>query len=129
MFTLYPDTEKELFYDTDYKPLPCLDNLQSIDIISLLENLYIAIDNAFSYHSELLTMALYDDIISLQKYRMELYIKTISSGHIASVINNNKYIEIDKALMAAMKHLSKRYTEDSYFFDIGTDPGNMISLS
>lgn len=126
MFVLYPDTEKELKL-IDYKSLPTLNNLNCTDIIELLENLYSAFSCAESYHSDILSSALYDDIITVQKHRIENYIRTVSSGQIALIIGNTKYIEIDIALMAAMKRLSRQYTEDDIFFDIGTDTGKLYN--
>lgn len=68
MFKLYPDIEKELFYDHDYKPLPELSNLDKIELNNLLTNLYDAIDNAYINHAELLCIALYDDILTVQEH-------------------------------------------------------------
>lgn len=68
MIKLYPDTEKELFYETDYKPLPPLANMTSADIAALLTNLHQAMENAFIYHADLLCIALKDDTDTIQEY-------------------------------------------------------------
>ena len=65
---IYKDTEKEMFF-SDYKPLPV--SLRDIPLPGLYElknNLENAIDNAFSYHSELLSMALQVDINKVNMY-------------------------------------------------------------
>ena len=126
MLVLYPDTEKELKL-TDYKPLPTLNNLNCTEIIELLENLYSAFSCAELYHSDILSSALYDDIITVQKHRVEFYIRTVSSGQIALIIGNTRYTEIDIALIAAMKRLSRQHTKDDIFFDIGTDTGKLYN--
>ena len=124
MYKLYNDTEKELFF-SDYKPIPELSKLNCTELNELLQNLYDAFYNAFIHHSELLENGIYEDIVTTQKYRIEQYIITCSSGHIAIIINNDKYIEIDKAIMYTMKHLQEKYTEDSYFIDMYTDIDNI----
>ena len=126
MFKLYPDAEKEIEF-TEYKPLPTLNNLNCTEIIELLENLYSALSCAELYHADMLFLALYDDIITVQKHRIEFYIRTVSSGQIALIIGNTKYTEIDIALMAAIKRLSRQYTYDDIFFDIGTDTGKLYN--
>ena len=126
MFVLYPDTEKELKYK-NYKPLPTLNNLNCTETIELLENLYSALCCTETYNADALSIALYDDIVIVQKHRIENYIRTVSSGQIALIIGNTQYTEIDIALMAAMKRLSKQYTEDDIFFDIGTDTGKLYN--
>ena len=60
MLNLY-DTEKELFF-TDYKPIPTLSTLTNEELTILLDNLVKASDNACIYHSELLELALLEDI-------------------------------------------------------------------
>ena len=62
------NTENELFYDNDYKPLPELSNLDKNELNKLLNNLYAAIDNAYINHAELLYIALYDDILTVQEH-------------------------------------------------------------
>ena len=64
MFILY-DTEKELTI-SDYKPISCLITGKTVQqLIDILENLESALDNASIYHSELLELALSNDIIFL----------------------------------------------------------------
>ena len=65
---IYQNTEKELTF-CDYKPLPV--SLRGIDLPGLYElrnNIENAIDNAYSYHSELLSMALQMDINKVNMY-------------------------------------------------------------
>ena len=70
MFTvLYHDTTKELYYIPDYKRLPeNLKTLSKSELKALYDNLSAAYDNAFSYHSELLLSALWDDILTVSKH-------------------------------------------------------------
>ena len=66
---LYPDTEKELFFETDYVKLPV--SLRGISLASLrelLENLENAQENAWLYGAELLEMALDMDIRKIKMY-------------------------------------------------------------
>lgn len=119
---IYPDTEKELFF-SDYKAIPDPKTLNCTEIIETLENLYKAMENAFIYHSDLLSAAIADDIITVQKTRIELYLKTVSSGHIASVINNCKYSETDKAIAEAFNNLNDENFDESMLLLMGTDPG------
>lgn len=65
MLHLYK-TDKELTYD-DYKPLPDLKILDLVSIKILERNIKQAYNNATLYHSELLEMALYDDIQTVEK--------------------------------------------------------------
>lgn len=124
MYKLYSNTKSELFYE-DYKPIPDLSKLNCTELNELLQNLYETLENAIMYHSELLEIAISEDIVTVQKYRIEQYIKTYSSGHIAIIIGNDKYIEIDKAIMSTMKYLQEKYTEDNYFIDMYTDIDNV----
>lgn len=64
---LYPDTEKELF-PSDYVPLPELSVLNPEELSELRENLYAAFDNSYIYHSDLLSLALYPDIETIENY-------------------------------------------------------------
>ena len=66
---LYPDTEKELFFETDYVKLPV--SLRGISLASLrelLENLENAQENAWLYGAELLQIALDMDIRKVEMY-------------------------------------------------------------
>ena len=123
MYKLYSNTKSELFYE-DYKPVPDLSKLNCTELNELLQNLYETLENSIMYHAELLELAIAENIVTVQKYRIEQYIKTCSSGHIAIIIGNDKYIEIDKAIMSTMKYLQEKYTEDSYFIDMYTDIDN-----
>ena len=97
MIKLY-DTEKELFFD-DYKPITGIINgLNCTEQIELLDNLVNALDNAYSYHSELLASALYNYIAQLKRQIPLFSIKTSGAGTIANYINSTKYAQIDKAI-------------------------------
>ena len=66
---LYPDTEKELFFETDYIKLPV--SLRGIPLASLrelLENLESAQENAWLYGAGLLEIALDMDIRKVKMY-------------------------------------------------------------
>jgi len=115
---IYHDTEKELFFSEDYKPLPCLENMTYTDIIELLENVVQALYNAIDNGASMLEIALIDDIITINKYRFIDYLRFTRSGRIASVINNTKYCEIDKAVSAALQYIEK---DDGCLLDIGKD--------
>ena len=65
MFTLY-DTEKELFYG-DYKPLPMLSALSSVDLLAVADNVSDASENAFLYGSDLLLDKLLSDMKAIQE--------------------------------------------------------------
>lgn len=65
---LYPDTEKELFFEKDYKCLP--EGLKNETIESLLElkdNLFDACGNAFINHADLLESCLFDDMQTVKQ--------------------------------------------------------------
>ena len=65
---IYHDTDRELYYVPDYKPLP--DNINMLtktELKALYDNIAAAYDNAFIYHSELLLSALYNDILTVSK--------------------------------------------------------------
>lgn len=88
-FILYPDTEKELFFETDYKPLPPLDGLSLPDIRSLLENVNAAAGNAVMNGASLLEMALIDDIQTLKKAEREKVKAALQTGYIMPVVYIN----------------------------------------
>ena len=90
-------TEKELSFN-DYKPLPALYGLDNSEIDELYDNLIAAFNNACEYHSELLYMALFDDITGLKRKMFTGFVCTLSSGRIAQIIGNDKYRAIDKAV-------------------------------
>jgi hypothetical protein len=125
MFMLY-DTSKELFYKKDYKPIPDPEKLNCTEINELLENLYAAEENAFIYHNEQLENALYNDIIRVQKEKVKLYVKTMSSGYIAGLILNTKYSEIDKAIYLTLEYIG--HCDGKVLYLLGMDPGNMDRL-
>lgn len=91
------NTDIELTFN-DYRPLPALYGLSNADINSLYDNLLAAYNNACDYHSDLLCMALFDDIVSLKRKMFTSFVVTLSSGYIARIIGSNKYISIDKAV-------------------------------
>jgi hypothetical protein len=120
------DTSKELFYKKDYKPIPGMEKLNCTEINELLENLYAAEENAFIYHNEQLENALYYDIVRVQKEKVKLYIKTMSSGYIAGLILNTKYSEIDKAIYYTLEYIG--HCDSKVLYLLGTDPGNIDKL-
>lgn len=63
---LYPDTEKELSYENDYKSLPDLHRLEDKNVIALYENIKQAMNNAALHHSQLLEITLYDGFCTLE---------------------------------------------------------------
>ena len=66
---LYPDTQKELFFIPDYKPLPAdLESMTKGELISLYDNIAAAFDNAYVNGSDLLESALYDDLLTISGY-------------------------------------------------------------
>lgn len=68
---IYPNTEKELFWE-DYRPINNI-NLKELSINSLEElqdNLQLALENTYIYHSELLSMAIDTDM-----RKVDLYLK------------------------------------------------------
>lgn len=115
---LYPDTEKELFYNTDYKPLPDLKTLDYTDLMELLENVIQACYNAIDNGAGMFQIALSDDIITINRYRFIDYLSFVSSGHIALVIGNSRYKEIDKAVNAALRYIDNN---SECLLDIGKD--------
>lgn len=127
MYTLYQNTEKELFFDTDYKPLPDLLTLNITQEIELRENLYNAMENAFLNGAALLEIALSDDIVKVQRDICTNYILTMSSGHLATVINSTKYADIDKATVNAWQYFNYVCTDEE-FINVGTDPQEIEKL-
>jgi len=99
MIILYPIPESVKTMD-DYKPIP--EGLNITESIGLIENLYSVLGNAFSCHSELLSMELYNDIVKLKTDVFLTLIRSYSSGRIASIIGNNKYSETDRATEKAV---------------------------
>ena len=65
--TLYPDTEKELYFEKDYKQLPNLDIMPLPELRQLLNNVQTAAGNAALNGSCLLEMALFDDLNDIKK--------------------------------------------------------------
>lgn len=65
---IYPDTEKELFFDKDYKPLPPLRGLPLDSLRELYGNLCAAQENAWLYGADMLTIALEMDIRKVDMY-------------------------------------------------------------
>lgn len=123
---LYNDTEKELFYNTDYKPLPKLSGLSFQSLYELLDNLYSAADNASINGATLLENALYDDIVELKKYILTNTIKSYSSSTIAGIIGNTKYNQIDIAVNKTLLYLYN--TEPENIIDIYTDPQGIADI-
>jgi hypothetical protein len=117
MFSLYPDTEKELFY-SDYNNLPDLNDLTCTQIVELINNLYNAIDNAYCYHADMLCNALFDDIVKVNKKRCFDYLLQVSPGHMASVIDSTKYTDIDNCIHILWQYFNT--CSDQVYFDIGT---------
>lgn len=127
MYKLYPDTEKELFYNVDYKPLPDLLMLNITQEIELRENLYNALENAFLNGAALLDIALSGDIAKVQKDICINYLLTMSSGHMASIIQSTKYADIDRAIIQAWQYFNYVCTDEE-FINIGTDPKEIESI-
>ena len=126
MYKLYNDTEKELFYEKDYKPLPKLYTLSFTELIELCENLENAIENACMYGSALLENALYDDIVTVKRYTLSSIINSYSSGTIAGFIGNTKYTEIDKAVNKTLFYLFN--TDDENISPLSVDMEGIKSL-
>ena len=97
---LYPDTEKELFFEKDYKPIPDISNYSLSDIRILLNNLNSAAGNAFCNHSALLESALFDDIQTIKQQEKQALYQAIQSGLIIPVIyiNCSKYPFIEQIM-------------------------------
>lgn len=68
---LYPDIKKELCFETDYKTIPVLSFLDNNGLLFLKTNLLTALNNAAIYHSELLEIALHDDIQAIENEMKE----------------------------------------------------------
>lgn len=73
---LYNDIEKELTL-SDWQVLPDLKALSYDDIVELWENLYDVLENTYLYHSDLLQIAIYQDIhkVEIHKKMKELKMK------------------------------------------------------
>lgn len=127
MYKLYENTINELIYEKDYKRIPDLDTLNATQVIELRENLYNAIENAFLYGAALLEQALYTDIVTVQRYICTQYIKTVSCGHMASVIGSSKYDDIYKACDKAWVYFTTECTDEE-LYNIGTDPKEIENL-
>lgn len=125
MFKLYSDIEKELFY-SDYKQLPDLNCLTCTQIVELIENLYNAFDNAYCYHADMLCNALFDDIVKVNRKRCFDYLLHVSPGHMASVISNTLYREIDKAISVSWQYFNA--CDEQIYFDIGTSIENIENI-
>ena len=121
MYKLYSDTEKELFYETDYKPLPKLYTLSFTELIELCENLENACDNAYCNHADMLCSALYDDIVIVKRYAMSSIINSYSSGTIAGFIGNTKYIQIDRAVNKTLYYIFNCEDEDIYNISVDAE--------
>ena len=121
MYKLYNDTEKELFYEKDYKPLPKLSSLSFTDLIELIENLENAIENACLYGGALLENALYDDIVIVKRYTLSMLINSYSSGTIAGYIGNTKYLQIDKAVNKTLYYIFNCENENIYSLSVDNE--------
>ena len=122
MFIPYPDTTKELFFETDYRPIQDRINTFKLhEIPGILENLFAALGNAYEFHTELLEQALYDDIAALKKWYIIRLVSCSSSGTIAGYIGNGKYKAVDKAVNNTIIWLSDKATTEE-LFEVGTDP-------
>ena len=72
---LYPDTEKELFFE-DYKPIKTsLIDYSIEELENLLDNLQAALENAYIYHNELLALAIDQDMRKTSNYLKMKYKK------------------------------------------------------
>lgn len=67
---IYPNTEKELFFEKDYKPLPVLRGMPLDSLRELYDNLCAAEENSWLYGADLLKMALSMDI-----HKVDMYIR------------------------------------------------------
>ena len=103
MFILY-DTKKELTI-SDYKPISGLITGNTVQqLIDILENLENALDNASIYHSDLLELALSNDVILIKRKLFSMSIHTMSGGTIAGIIGNTRYSQIDTAINKALQY-------------------------
>ena len=122
MFIPYPDTKKELFFDTDYvKVRDIINQIKLADFPGVIENLMAALDDAVSYHADLLQNNIYSDICALKKWYIIRVISCSSSGTIASYIGKSKYREIDKAVNNTIIYYSDIAKHDE-LFNMRTDP-------
>ena len=115
MIILYPMPESVKSMD-DYMPIP--EGLNITESIGLIENLYAALDNAFSCHSELLSNCIYDDIVKLKTDVFLTLIRSYSSGRIASIIGSNKYSDTDKAAEKTVSFIMEADPEQIEQLDI-----------
>ena len=114
---LYQDTNKELFFE-QYKPLPDLERLDVTSIEQLYDNLLADADNAFAYGNDLLSIALYDDIVTVKRHLLRIFTVTMSSGTIAGIIGSTKYNDIYKALYSTIEYQEKASDENIYNLSI-----------
>ena len=122
MFIPYPDTTKELNFDTDYIRIRDMINTFKLsDIPGIIDNVEAALENAFINHSELLENALYMDIAALKKWYIVRMISCSSSGTIASYINNTTYRQIDRAVNNTLLYLFEKATEEE-LYNLSIDP-------
>lgn len=127
MIIPYPDTERELYFDTDYKPITgLLSGLNNTELIELLKNLENAFDNAYMNNADLLSIALYDDIVEVKKKILIDSVKSFSSGTIASFIGNTKYLQIDRAINKTLVFLFHAEEED--IFPLSVDMAGIKKL-
>lgn len=99
MYKLYPDTEKKLSYDIDYKPImDRINYFKMYEIPDIIDNLEKAMENAFMCHSDMLYNALHRDICELKKWYIVRFVSCLSSGTIAGFIKSSKYRNIDNAV-------------------------------
>ena len=122
MFIPYPDTTKELNFDTDYIRIrDMINTFKLADIPAIIDNVEEALENAFINHSELLENALYMDIAALKKWYIVRMISCSSSGTIANYINNTTYRQIDRAVNNTLLYLFEKATEEE-LYNLSTDP-------
>ena len=108
---LYQDTEKELFYETDYKPIPeNLDKLSCTDLVELYNNVKSAFENACVYNSALLQLALFSDLVDIYSERISLFLRFSSSDYLSGLVGSTKYTDIDIAISKAWKAVKDRET-------------------
>ena len=71
--------------------------------------------------------ALSGDIAKVQKDICINYLLTMSSGHMASIIQSTKYADIDRAIIQAWQYFNYVCTDEE-FINIGTDPKEIESI-
>ena len=122
MFVPYPDTTKELFYDTDYvKVRDIINQIRLSDFPETIENLMQALDNAVIYHADMLMNNIYSDICALKKWYIIRIVSCSSSGTIASYIGKSKYKDLDKAVNNTIIYYSD-IAKHNELFNMKTDP-------